>query len=396
MRVLIPLFALGWIIIYSDRTTLYPVLPVIQESLHLTSTQAGAIASTYFLMYVAMQIPAGFLGDRIGLKRVLVVMYSLAGLAVLAVGLLASSYPLLLLFIALHGIGAGAYFPSAYGMLMKTVPVGVRGLSTGIVTAGQPIGSTIGLALSGPLYLLAGDWRFPFLFLSLPTLLLAFLCALSLREVPLESGAPRGFRPILRNRNIMALNLVSFCSLYGFWVVFTWGPTFFKTQRGLSLEVAGLYTAIISLAAIPSSLFLGRLSDRLGRKRLALTLLPLSALTILALAQVQSIPVLVLVLILYGLVGPLAMGSVSISWAGDHALKIGPQATATTMGVYNTAAMSSSFVAPLVSGWLRDVTGSLEDALYLGAALVFVAALLALIPQETAGKRYSTTQTGEA
>lgn len=60
--------ALGWAVIYADRTCLYPLLAVIAESLGISSVQAGALTSAYFFFYVAMQIPAGILGDRHGLS----------------------------------------------------------------------------------------------------------------------------------------------------------------------------------------------------------------------------------------------------------------------------------------------------------------------------------------
>jgi MFS family permease len=144
--------ALGWVFLYLDRTTLYPLLPVIGAEFRLSGVQQGAIASLYFLVYVAMQVPSGLLGDRFGLKRVLMVMYTLAGLGVVGVGLLARSYPLLLLFVAVHAVGAGAYYSTSYGITVSSVSPQRRGLASAIVTVGMASGMALGLALPGVLY----------------------------------------------------------------------------------------------------------------------------------------------------------------------------------------------------------------------------------------------------
>ena len=71
--------ALGWAVLYLDRSILFPLLPVIGDEFELSGTQRGAITSAYFVAYVAMQLPSGLLGDRLGLKRVVVGMYLLIG-----------------------------------------------------------------------------------------------------------------------------------------------------------------------------------------------------------------------------------------------------------------------------------------------------------------------------
>ena len=69
---------IGWAIIYADSTCLYPLLSVIGEQMNLTSAQTGALTSTYFLFYVALQIPSGIIGDRAGLRKVLIIMFTVA------------------------------------------------------------------------------------------------------------------------------------------------------------------------------------------------------------------------------------------------------------------------------------------------------------------------------
>ncbi len=371
-------FCLGWAVLYADRTVLYPMLDIIGRDFQLSGAQTGLITSAYFTLYVAMQIPTGILGDRYGLKKILMVSYFLAGVGLLCVGLFAREYFFLLMFVALHGIGAGSFYPAAYGITMATVPTSMRGFSSALVNTGMSMGLALGLAMSGPLYIATQNWRMPFLILAVPTLCLPFLFWRVLKDPPSLPKVRLPLAVIAKNSHFMRINGAVFCSMYGFWVAVTWGPTFFQTERGLGLEITGLFVAVTAIAAIPAALFLGRLSDRIGRKKISLVIIPISALTIAMMAYVDSLPLLLVALILYGLVGKLAWDPVVVAWTGDFASLYHPQSLGTIIGVYNFSGMLSSITAPLFSGIIRDVTGSLVGAFYVGAAMVFLAFFLLL------------------
>lgn len=380
---MIAVFCLGWAVIYADRTTLYPMLAIIGEDFGLSSAAAGALPSIYFVVYTLMQIPPGIIGDRVGLKRVLVVMYFLTGLGMLAIGLFANSHAALIGFLVLHAFGAGAYYTTAYATTMQTVPGHMRGISSAIINSGMALGLALGLAMSGPIYLLTQSWRSSFLMLAVPTLLMAVVFALSLRDTRPARKVQTSFAAILFDKQLMALNVAGFCSLYGFFVVITWAPTFFQAERGLSLAVAGLYTAIVAVASLPMGMLLSRISDTMGRKRISLCLFPLAALSIFAMAYVRSLEALVAALLLYGLVGKLTWDPIAIAWVGDIVTRSKPDAVGSAIGVFSFFAISAAVVGPVLSGWIRDVSGSLENAFYLGAAVVLCGFLFALVPGET-------------
>ena len=98
---IVAILALGWAVLYLDRSILFPLLPVIADEFSLTGVQRGVIASVYFAAYVIMQTPSGVLGDRLGLKNVVAGMYVLIGLGLLGIGGLSVSYALLLGFMAI-------------------------------------------------------------------------------------------------------------------------------------------------------------------------------------------------------------------------------------------------------------------------------------------------------
>jgi len=245
------------------------------------------------------------------------------------------------------------------------------------------LGLALGLASAGPIYNYFQDWKMPFFVLAVPTILMAFVYQIVLKDIRPPKGEKVPFSAILKDKNLMLINCAIFCSLYGFWTVVTWGPTFFQTERGLGLTVSGLYTAIVAVAAIPAALTIGRSSDRYGRKKLSLILLPLAAACVFATGYVTSLTALVAALICYGLVGKLTWDPIAVSWVGDHVSATKPQAMGTAVALFNFSGMLSSIVAPIISGWLKDITGSLQTSFYLGGAIVLLGTLFVAFVDET-------------
>ncbi|NLK00361.1 MAG: MFS transporter [Clostridia bacterium] len=383
IKTIIILFCLGWAVIYADRTALYPMLSIIGKEFDLTNTQMGIITSSYFFAYVAVQIPVGVMGDRIGLKKVLVVFFLIAGLGMALVGLMAASYLTLIAFVALHGIGAGGYYPTAYGITLSTVPKERRGISSALINVGMSLGLILGLISSGPLFEAAQNWRFPFLTLAVPTILVGICMQLFLKDTGSSSGTQTRFLEIIKDKNLMLLNLCNFCVIYGFWVALTWGPTFFVEERGLGLTLAGIFTAIPAISSIPFSLILARISDRIGRKKVTLAILPISALMIFSMAYVKSTTTLILVLLGYGTVGKLTFDPIFVSWYGDRVSATKPDLMGSALGLSTFVGMSSAVVAPVVSGLIKDITGSLEGAFYLGSFIVLLGLVFAVQVGET-------------
>nr|WP_238989680.1 MFS transporter [Staphylococcus sp. MI 10-1553] len=83
--------------------------------------------------------------------------------------------------------------------------------------------------------------------------------------------------------------------------------------------------------------------------------------------------VLYIALILYGLLGKLAIDPVLITYVSDS---VKEDVVAKALGMFNFFGMSSSVVAPWLTGLIGDMTGSKVIAFYISAILLVVAALL--------------------
>ena len=379
---LVSLFCAGWAVIYADRTILYPLLTVIAKEFDLTGFQTGLISGTYFTLYVAAMLPAGLLAEHLGLKRTLVIFSLVCAVGIAGFGIAAVDYLALLAMAGLHGAGAGSYYTMAYSITIHTVPGRSRGIASGVINGGMSVGLAVGLALAGPLYQATGSWRMPFLILAVPTFLMAVLFQRGVREVPIPRRRGTPAWELLRDPTLLRMNLSGFCVLYGWWVLLSWGPVFFQSERNVSLTMSGLYTLVIAVTAIPSGLLLGRLSDRIGRKRIILAMLPLTALSLVAIPQVYSRTGMLLALMAYGLVGKLAWDPLAISWLGDYVSRHRPEAVGTAVALFSFTSVLSAVIGPPLTGWVKDATGSLAGGFYLAAALALVAYILAMGVQD--------------
>ena len=81
------LLIFGWICNYVVRMAFSPLLEPVMAEFGLSHAQGGFLFSVFFYGYVAMQVPAGLLGDRFGRKRVLVIGILLVSGAALVTGL---------------------------------------------------------------------------------------------------------------------------------------------------------------------------------------------------------------------------------------------------------------------------------------------------------------------
>ena len=224
----------------------------------------------------------------------------------------------------------------AYSITIHTVPSRHRGIASGVINGGMSAGPGGGPRLGGTAVSCHGKLADAVsAILAVPTFLMAALFQGAVREVPIPRRRATPVWELLCDPTLLRMNLSGFCVLYGWWVLLSWGPVFFQSERNVSLTMSGLYTLVIAVTAIPSGLLLGRLSDRIGRKRIILTMLPLMALSLVVIPQVTSRTGMLLALLAYGLVGKLAWDPLAIAWLGDYAARHRPEAVGTAVALFS-------------------------------------------------------------
>jgi MFS family permease len=329
------LLAAGWAVTYANRTVIYPLLSIIAAEYSLSSTDAGLLTGIYFLTYLVLQIPAGILGDRFGMKRVLLWTYALSSVGAIGMALSIGCYPAMLGFMALHGLGAGGFYPTSFGMVMQKTEPSRRALSSALIGIGMAVGLLTGMTSGGILYEMFQSLRLPILLVALPTV---FMWYLFYKYLPDTVGMPTPawgqYRAILTDWDLWRINLAAFTALYGFWIAVTWGPTFLKVERGFSLGASGFYTGLISISAIPASIFWGRLADKIGCKKVAAVVLPAAATVLFLLSVLENHVLLIGVLILFGMLSNSAFVPSMLSWSVSIVELRHPGLTGASVGIF--------------------------------------------------------------
>ncbi len=371
-------FFLGWIFMYADRTVLSPVLPSIGAEWGLNRGQLGLISSLFFLAYAVLQIPVGILADRYGRKTLLVPGYLLFG-ATTVLSALAPGYGVFLLLAVLTGTGESTYYATQFSLSSEVIPARFRGMGSAIINSGQAFGISLGLVLSAFVaFDLHAGWRASFAVLGALTVLAGLVIALVVRERPPVQAheaeaasltASMSQEPVrLLSRDLVLTYIVGFCSLYGFFVILTWLPYYLQESRHVAAGTTGIVSSLVPWASIPGALAVSYLSDRVGhRRRLVLVMMPVAAVALFFIPFSQSQAELFWALILYGLVGKLALDPILVAYVADRVPK---HAYSRAYAILNFAGMSSSIAAPYITGFLADRLGSLISGFYLATALL--------------------------
>lgn len=395
-------FCMGWTIIWIYRSMLSPIYPEIQETIGQQSNAAmGLIASCYFFGYTALQIPSGILVDKFGQKKVLIPGFIIFALGAISIGF-AQNLTMIYLGSVLAGIGCGTYYGAAFSLTAEHVPAEKKGISTAIVNSGSALGMILGMTGSSFIVKqLNFSWQtmvfisaalIVFLVVWFMTMIISPKNARHASEVEADAepeseteietlgealveentDTPKGG---LFRKELVASYILYFATCYAYYLIVTWLPSFLESERGITGSMIGLITSMIAVTAVPGALYFANLSDKFRDKKAKIIIgLEISAFILIAISMfVPNTFMLAAVLLLYGFLGKLAVDPVLISYITD---KADAKSVASTLGVFNFFGMSSSVIAPALTGFIIDSTGSGEWGFYIGAIILLVGTVL--------------------
>ncbi|MGL6219365.1 MAG: MFS transporter, partial [Lacrimispora sphenoides] len=357
-------FCLGWVVIWIYRSMLSPIYSEIQGTVgQHSNTAMGLIASCYFFGYTSLQIPSGFLVDRFGQKKVLIPGFLLFAIGAFSIAM-SRSLNTIYIGSVCAGIGCGTYYGAAFSLTAENVPPEKKGIATAIVNSGSALGLILGMTGSSFIVkTLHLPWQTMVTISGSLIVLLVIWFSIAIKDrgrhhdIQKENKGKTTEDAVSgseKKASLLSLNMIScyilyFSTCYAYYLIVTWLPKFLESERGITGGMIGLVVSMISVTAVPGALFFAGLSDKFrGKKALIIIGLELSAFVLVALSM--SMPnalSLTIILLLYGFLGKMAVDPVLISYVSDRANK---KNMATTLGLFNFFGMSSSIIAPAVTG----------------------------------------------
>lgn len=354
----------------------------------------GWIQSTWYLSYGLMQIPSGWVADRLGSRRALAIFSVAWSLATLLTALATDFVSLLVLWGLMGAAQAGA-FPCAAKALGRIFPETQRARATGLLACGMTIGGAVAPVLTAMFLealtpwadaLHVDRWRLLLGVYAIPGIVwtAAFLAMISLRKLP-ATEMTNDVRPLVDwSRMLRSLPLTLLCGQQFFraaGMVFfmTWFPTFLQKTRGVSLLGSGILTTVAGVGGVIGSLTGGFFSDwllrrtgnsRLSRQGIAVVGMGTCSLLIIGSYFVHEVSHSIALITLGAFCatfGGVSGYTIAISFGGRH--------VATVFSTMNMFGNLGAALFPVTAGWLVAQTGNWNLILFLFAGVMAIDAL---------------------
>jgi MFS family permease len=397
-NVVLGLLCLMYLLTYLDRVNISTAMAsnAFLKEFPLTKTQTGFIFSAFAYPYLLFQVSGGWVADRFGPRRALVVCGIIWAVATIMTGM---AYSLVTLFAArvLLGFGEGATFPTATRAMADWTPKSKRGFAQGITHAFSRLGNSLTPWLVATL-IAAISWRGSFFVVGVISLVWVLAWGLYFRNDPRRHSAitaeelatlpPYNVRkehaavPWKRlGVRMIPVIFVYFCYGWTLWLFLSWIPSFFKNQYHMDLQNSALFASAVFLSGVFGDILGGIVSDKLlestknlnvARRNLVAVMMVLCCVSMVPILFTNNIIIVVLSLSAGFFCAEFTIGPM---WAIP--MDIAPKFSGTASGMMNTGSALAAIVSPLVFGYIVDRTGNWIWPFIGSMALMLVGAVFA-------------------
>lgn len=390
--VVLILLCMMYFITYLDRVNVSSAAAGFSQDFGLNKTEIGLVFSAFAYPYLIFQIIGGWISNRFGARRTLIVCSIVWGGATVLTGM-AGGLASMLIARVLLGLGEGATFPAATTAMSRWVPKSQRGFAQGITHAAARIGNAAAPAAI-VLIMAAYGWRASFYICAAISFGWLGIWVFTFTEHPKDhprvaaselSLLPQGVAraaavPWSRLFKRMApVTVVYFCYGWTLWLFLSWIPQYFLHSQNLDLKQSALFASGVFFAGVLGDTLGGVVTDRIlrrtgsllrARSAMVSVCMFLSMLSLLPLMFAHSVGISLLLLSVGFFFSEMTIGPM---WATP--MDIAPNHCGTASGIMNTGSALAAIISPVVAGFIIDRTGNWQLP-FVGSMLLMGAGVL--------------------
>jgi ACS family glucarate transporter-like MFS transporter len=405
-------FRRGWIYVlllalvtinYMDRSALGVVAQAVRSEFKLSPVQMGYLFSSFLWTYTIFILPIGIMLDRFSARSINSIGIALWSI-VMAATALVGSFTGLFIMRLIMGAGEATSIPSCGRIVREWMPAQERGVANVFWSAGGFVGPAIGAVITASIAGAFG-WRAAFVFLGalglvwLACNLIWFdrpervkwltedergkILAERSAGTPDEIGIPGSAAVVLellRSPSMWGAMIAQAAGIYTLYLLLFWLPSYLQETKHLTIMKTGLYTAVPWAIAVPVSIAIGALSDRLlkshtllagGRRAMVIACVLLAAVVVFV--PFASSTALILTLFALSLSGINAAISLNVTLVTDlvhRARDVGK-----AIGLTILSGNICGLLAPIITGYVVDRLHSYDWALWIAGMLLVIGAV---------------------
>jgi len=369
--------------------TFYLLLPLIGKELGLSYTEIGLIMTTQHLVGAISNLPGGMFVDMVGKKGYLMAASLFWVGFPYALMSLTHNFWMLLVCVTLVGIGGNIWHPAAIPTLALRYP-DRKGLVLSFHGMGGNLGEAIAPVVVGAL-LAWMSWRAVVVVNVVPGIVMAVLILVMLGafSVSTNRDGPEGaagsldfkkyllgFAGLLKNRGLVLVSIGAAFRTMTQAGMLTFLPVYLAYELGYSPLVTGICLTLLQVAGFVAGPVAGHLSDKMGRRRIVMSSMVLTGVTIFGMALAGRSVVFILFVALVGFF-LYAMRPVLQAWAVECTPRhlagsgIGLQFGVTAIG---------ASISPLIFGMIADRYDIYTGFLFLAGTIILANFLIFFMP----------------
>jgi MFS family permease len=389
---------------YTDRVNMSLAGQPIAREFGLSPVALGYLFSSFLWAYVLMMLLGGRMIDSFGAHRVAAICATIWSAAQILTGAAGGFASMLMTRLGL-GIGEAPVSPISYRSVRDWGPFTEHGTAIGVIQSGTLLGPALGAPLVAWL-IEATSWRASFYVTGLIGLVwvaiwIAFVSTpertrwlpeperqriLAERDASNvhPEGGGIGYRGLIRSPSMWGLAISQGCAVYSLYLYLSWLPNYLQTARGVSMVNSGLFTSVPFLVGAVVIVLVNWIGDamlspaavRTGRRRVVVVVCLVLAAGGMAIPYVDSLALVVVLTIL-----PVSFSNTATATnaALTSDLLRSPADAGRAFAFLVLGGNLFGLLAPIVTGYIVQATGSFASAFVLAGVLALLGAVISFV-----------------